>query len=122
MSYDVGLAILCLYSQYLRASVEEASQLQLFISDPLAGEFEHLNDLIKERIEVVDLMGVYRKESLAHGLDGQQIWRLETKEKGEGRLRLYARTNVLPPVLWVRKSLVESSSGEDGVSEIAPAT
>jgi hypothetical protein len=106
MSDEIGLAILCLYSQYLRASIEEKSQLQLFVSDPLSGEFEHLNVLIKERIEIEDLMGVYQKESLAHGLDGVEIWRLESKAKGEGRLRLYTRGNVLPSVLWVRKSLV----------------
>ena len=107
ISNEVGLAILCLYSQYLRASIEEKDQLQLFISDPLSSEFEHLNILIKERIEISDLMGVYEKESLAHGLDGEEIWRLESKAKGEGRFRLYTRGNVLPPVLWVRRSLVE---------------
>ncbi|MGB9119526.1 MAG: NACHT domain-containing protein, partial [Candidatus Angelobacter sp.] len=106
MSHEVGLAILCLYSQYLRASIEERSQLQLFISDPLSGEFEHLNVLIKERIEIEDIMGVYEKESLAYGLDGEEIWRLESKEKSEGRFRLYMRGNILPPVLWVRKSLL----------------
>jgi hypothetical protein len=107
MSHEVGLAILLLYSQYLRASIEEASQRQLFISDPLSGEFEHLNVLIKERIEIADLMGVYGKESLAYGLDGEEIWRLESKAtKGEGRFRLYTRGNILPSVLWVRKSLV----------------
>ena len=110
MSAEVGLAILCLYSQYLRASIEEASQLQLFIPDPLSSEFEHLNVLIKERIEIGDLMGVYEKESLAYGLDGEEIWRLESKAKGEGRLHLYTRANVLPSVLWVRKSLVGESS------------
>ena len=55
-------------------------------------------------------MGVYVKESLAYGLDGEEIWRLESKAKGEGRLRLYTRANVLPSVLWVRKSLVGESS------------
>jgi hypothetical protein len=54
--------------------------------------------------EVGDLMGVYDKESLAYGLDGEEIWRLESKAKGEGRLSLYARANVLPSVLWVRRS------------------
>lgn len=113
MSDEVGLAILCLYSQYLRASIEEKSQLQLFISDPLSSEFEHLNVLIKERIEIGDLMGVYEKESLAYGLDGEEIWRLESKERGEGRFRLYLRADVLPPVIWVRKNLLgEDSSGE----------
>jgi len=107
VSNDVGLAILCLYSQYLRASIEEKSQLQLFISDPLSAEFEHLNVLIKERIEIGDLMGIYEKESLAYGLDGEEIWRLESKEAGTGRLRLYTRANVLPTVLWARKSLID---------------
>jgi hypothetical protein len=109
LSDEVGLAILCLYSQYLRASIEEAAQLQLFIADLLSDEFEHLNTLIKERIRISDLLGAYQRESEAHGLDGQEIWRLEAKEKGEGPFRLYTRTNVLPQVLWVRKSLVDDS-------------
>lgn len=107
ISDEVGLAILCLYSQYLRASIEERKQLQLFIADPLSDEFEHLNTLIKERIKISDLMGVYGKESQAYGLDGEEIWRLESKEKGEGPFRLYTRGNVLPHVLWVRKSLLD---------------
>ena len=60
---EVGLAILCLYSQYLRASIEEGRQLQLFTYDPLSYEFEHLNALIRERIRVSDLLGVYRVHS-----------------------------------------------------------
>jgi hypothetical protein len=104
---EVGLAILCLYSQYLRASIEEADQLQLFIADPLSDEFEHLNTLIKERISVSNLMGVYDKEMQAHGLDGEEIWRLQAKGRGAGPFTLYKRMRVLPPVLWVRKSLLD---------------
>ena len=108
---EVGLAILCLYSQYLRASIEEKSQLQLFTYDPLSYEFEHLNALIRERIKVSDLLGVYRLHSLSHGLDGQEIWRLEAKEQGEGPLNLYTRGNVLPTLLWVRQTLLEEGAG-----------
>jgi hypothetical protein len=107
VSQEVGLAILCLYSQYLRASIDEARQLQLFISDPLSDEFEHLNALIKERINMSDLLGVYAAHSHSYGLDGEEIWRLESKQPGEGPLRLYTRSNVLPPILWVRKTLVD---------------
>jgi predicted NACHT family NTPase len=110
LSDEVGLAILCLYSQYLHASIEEANQLQLFISDTLSAEFEHLNALIKERIKVPDLLGVYYHHSHAYGLDGQEIWRLESRQHAEGPFRLYARGNVLPPVLWVRKSLVDETT------------
>jgi predicted NACHT family NTPase len=110
VSQEVGLAILCLYSQYLRASIEEASQLQLFISDPLSDEFEHLNALIKERIKISDLLGVYNAHSHSYGLDGEDIWRLEARKPGEGPLRLYTRANILPPVLWVRKTLVDETS------------
>ncbi len=59
ISTEVGVAVLCLYSQYLRASIEEAKQLQLFIFDPLAEEFEELNEMIKERIQISDLFCVY---------------------------------------------------------------
>jgi hypothetical protein len=110
VSPEVGLAILCLYSQYLRASIDEASQLQLFVYDPLSDEFEHLNMLIKERIKVSDLLGAYEAHEHAYGLDGQEIWRLERKENGEGPFRLYTRSNVLPSVLWVRKSLVDEAA------------
>ena len=107
---EVGLAILCLYSQYLRASIEEANQLQLFTYDPLSDEFEHLNALIKERIKAPDLLGVYKVQGNSHGLDGQEIWRLEAKDHGEGPFRLYTRGNVLPSLLWVRKSLLDEAS------------
>lgn len=107
VSPEVGVAILRLYSQYLRASIEERDQLQLFTYDPLSEEFEHLNVLIKERIRVSELLGVYRIHSCSHGLDGQEIWRLEAKQRGEGPLTLYTRTNVLPAVLWVRRTLVD---------------
>jgi hypothetical protein len=107
---EVGLAILCLYSQYLRASIEEGRQLQLFTYDPLSYEFEHLNALIRERIKVSDLLGVYRVHSHSYGLDGQEIWRLESKEQGEGPLNLYTRGNILPRLLWVRQTLVEGGS------------
>ncbi|MGA9861445.1 MAG: hypothetical protein WBQ19_04975 [Terriglobales bacterium] len=106
---EVGLAILCLYSQYLRASIEEASQLQLFTYDPLSGEFEHLNALIKERIKSTDLLGVYNVHSHSYGLDGQEIWRLESKDQGEGPLNLYTRMKVLPSLLWVRQTLVDQT-------------
>lgn len=111
VSNDVGMAILCLYSQYLRASVEEAKQLQLFIYDPLSDEFEHLNALIKERIKIPDLLGVYKADGHSYGVDGQEIWRLEFREHGEGPLNFYTRMRVLPPVLWARKSLLEGASG-----------
>jgi hypothetical protein len=107
---EVGLAILCLYSQYLRASIEEKSQLQLFTFDPLSYEFEHLNAMIRERISVADLLGVYRVRGVSHGLDGQEIWRLEFKEQGEGPLILYARGKVLPAILWVRQSLLDEAT------------
>lgn len=110
VSTEVGLAILCMYSQYLRASIEEASQLQLFIFDPLSDEFEHLNALIRERIKISELSGAYERHSQAYGLDGEEIWRLELKQQGGGPLRYYARTKVLPDVLWVRKTLVDNSS------------
>jgi hypothetical protein len=117
VSTDVGIAILSLYSQYLRASIEEASQLQLFIFDPLSDEFEHLNSLIKERISVSDLLGVYATGPRSFGLDGQEIWRLEVREQGEGPLTFYTRMRVLPPVLWVRKSLLD----ETGASQMRQA-
>jgi hypothetical protein len=92
--------------------VQEALQLQLFIADPLADEFEHLNAVIRERIKVADLMRAYVKESQAYGLDGQEIWRLEALGNGDGPFRLYTRTNVLPSVLWVRKSLVDAPDAQ----------
>jgi hypothetical protein len=107
---EVGLAILCSYSQYLRASIEEASQLQLFTYDPLSDEFEHLNALIKERIKASDLLGVYCAHGNSYGLDGQEIWRLEVKDQGEGPFRLYTRGNILPSLLWVRKTLIDEGS------------
>jgi NACHT domain len=107
---EVGLAIMCLYSQYLRAWIEESSQLQLFMFDPLSFEFEHLNALIRERIKVADLLGIYRVASHSHGLDGQEIWRLEAKEQGEGPLNLYTRSNLLPGLLWVRRSLLDETA------------
>jgi hypothetical protein len=115
ITLEVGLAILCLYSQYLRASIDEASQLQLFISDPLSDEFERLNGMIKERIRISDLLGVYDAYSHSYGLDGQEIWRLESKEPAEGPLRLYKRGNVLPPLLWVRKSLLDEAPSAEPV-------
>ena len=58
-SVDVGLAILCLYSQYLRASIDEAKQLQLFIWDPLADEFDHLVRMIRKSFQTSELMATY---------------------------------------------------------------
>ncbi len=113
ITHEVGLSILCLYSQYLGAWIDEARQLQLFIADPLFYEFERLNAMIKDRIKVSDLLGIYSVHGHAHGLDGQEIWRLEFKEHGEGPFRLYKRRNVLPPILWVRKSLVDEAKGSE---------
>jgi NACHT domain len=107
---EVGLALLCLYSQYLRAWIEEAAQLQLFVYDPLAYEFEHLTTLIRERIRTSELLGTYEWDSRSYGLDGQEIWRLELREEREGPLSYYARMRTLPDVLWVRKTLVEEST------------
>lgn len=107
ITVEVGIAILCLYSQYLRAWIEDTNQLQLFTVDPLAGEFETLNTLIKERLAIDDLLRVYAVQGQSYGLDGQEIWRLEFKEHQQGPLCLYSRGNILPRVVWVRKSLVE---------------
>ena len=109
VTLDVGLAILSLYSQYLRAFIEEAAQLQLFIYDPLADEFEHLNALIRERVPVSGILGAYDFVSKSHGLDGQEIWRLEIRDQREGPLSYYARMRVLPDVLWVRKTLLDDN-------------
>jgi NACHT domain len=114
LSVKIGLAILCLYSQYLRAWIEDAMQLQLFTFDPLSREFETLNALIRERLSVADLLGVYEHHSSSHGLDGQEIWRLERKKEEEGPFRLYSRGNILPQILWVRRSLID----EDGSADI----
>ena len=109
LSVKVGIAILCLYSQYLRAWIEDRTQLQLFTFDPLSREFENLNALIRERLSATELLGVYEHHSSSHGLDGEEIWRLERKQEEEGTLRLYSRGNILPPILWVRRSLVDGS-------------
>ena len=119
VSPEVGLAILCLYSQYLKASLDEASQLQLFIYDPLSDEFEHLNALIKERISIANLLGVYDAHGNSYGLDGEEILRLEYKAQPEGSFRLYTRMNVLPPVLWVRKSLIDEDTDALTLTESA---
>jgi len=112
LSVKVGIAILCLYSQYLRAWIEDAAQLQLFTFDPLSHEFETLNALIRERLSAADLLGVYEHHSSSHGLDGQEIWRLEQKQEQEGQLRLYSRMKILPPILWVRRSLIEEDDSD----------
>jgi hypothetical protein len=122
MSFDVGMAILCLYSQYLRAWIEDASQLQLFTYDPLANEFEKLNGLILERMSIVDLLGAYELHSRSYGLDGEEIWRLELKQREHGPLRLYMRGRVLPPVLWVRKSLVDGASETASEGGVPPSS
>jgi hypothetical protein len=116
VTLDVGLAILCLYSQYLRASIEEAAQLQLFVFDPLADEFEDLNSLIKERVQISDLLGVYQFRSKAYGLDGGEIWSLELRERRLGALTFHARQRILPDVLWVRKNLVDENSVATGLT------
>lgn len=115
-SVRVGIAILCLYSQYLRAWIEDAAQLQLFTFDPLSREFESLNSLIRERLSIAELLGVYERHSSSHGLDGQEILRLERKQKGEGALRLYSRGNILPQTLWVRRSLVEGDEADNAAA------
>lgn len=117
LSVKVGIAILCLYSQYLHAWIEDAMQLQLFTFDPLSREFETLNALIRERLSVTDLLGVYEHHSSSYGLDGQEIWRLERKQEEEGPLRLYSRGNILPQILWVRRSLIEED-GSGGIGEV----
>jgi DNA polymerase III delta prime subunit len=110
LSVEVGIAVMRLYSDYLRAWIEEADQLQLFTFDPLFDEFDNLSVLIRERITKDDLLGVYHQLNLSYGLDGQEIWRLELKPHGVGSLNLYARMGVLPHDLWVRKSLIDDSS------------
>jgi hypothetical protein len=117
LSTEVGVAVLCLYSQYLRASIEEANQLQLFVFDPLGDEFEELNDMIRRRIRVSDLLRVYDQSSLSYGLDGQEILRVEIREHGDGPLRFYARMKTLPGVLWVRKSLLEDGKLDSALTQ-----
>lgn len=108
LTIRVGIAVLCLYSQYLRGWIEDAQQLQLFTYDPLFAEFESLNAVIRDRLSISELFGIYEFHSCSYGLDGQEIWRLERKQHEQGPLRLYSRGNILPNVLWVRKSLVEA--------------
>lgn len=120
LSMQVGVAILCLYSQYLRAWIDNAAQLQLFTFDPLSREFEELSTLIRERLSLRDLLGIYERHSSSYGLDGEEIWRLERRQKEEGPLRLYSRGNILPSTLWVRRSLIEHTAlakDEEPVSE-----
>ena len=40
----------------------------------------------------------------------KKIWRLESKEQGEGPLNLYTRGNILPRLLWVRQSRLSKES------------
>jgi hypothetical protein len=110
LTEKVGIALLCIYSQYLRAWIDDAKQLQLFTYDPLYEEFETLATLIKQRVPIAQIAGVYSIESTSFALDGKEVWRLELKASPAGALKFYTLMRVLPKVLWVRRSLIEENA------------
>lgn len=58
-SKEVGWALLTLYSLYFDATVHSEPQLELFIFDALAKEFDALSELIKDRTSVEDIREIY---------------------------------------------------------------
>jgi len=101
----VGYALLSLYSQYLGSWIHSEDQMSLFVMDQLGDDFSALAIKIKQRVELNDLLHSYAKKETAHAFDGDPIWKLKRKGRGQQRLRSSAES-VLPEELWVRGSLL----------------
>jgi hypothetical protein len=46
--------------------------------------------LIKQRIAIAQIVGVYSIESTSFALDGKEVWRLELKASPGGPLKFYS--------------------------------
>jgi hypothetical protein len=103
----VGYALLALYSQYLASWAHSGEQLHIFIMDHLGSDFAALGFKIRQRIDLGELLAAYSKAETAHAFDGDPIWKLKRKGKGQQKFR-FSHVTSLPEELWVRSALLAS--------------
>jgi NACHT domain len=103
----VGYALLALYSQYLASWAHSGEQLHIFIMDHLGSDFAALGFKIRQRIDLGELLAAYSKAETAHAFDGDPIWKLKRKGKGQQKFR-FSHVTSLPEELWVRGALLAS--------------
>ena len=108
-SKEVGWALLILYSLYFDATVDSEPQLELFIFDALAEEFDALSELIKDRTSVEDIRKVYVESGREKLIDDTAVVILERMTKYTSQLREELGGEVLktlPRTLRVRETLL----------------
>lgn len=104
-SPGVGVALIALYSRYLKLVEKSSPQLSLFIYDQLALEFSALGRMIRERVPVADLLSVYTVAGNSAGLDGDEIMILAREDRTKAA-QAGVRLRNLPREIWVRRSLL----------------
>ena len=101
--------LLILYSLYFDATVDSEPQLELFIFDALAEEFDALSELIKDRTSVEDIRKVYVESGREKLIDDTAVVILERRTKYTSQLREELGGEVLktlPRTLRVRETLL----------------
>lgn len=109
-SQDVGYALLHLYSLYVESMLQTSAQLELFMLDRLAAEFEQLAGLIVDRVKAKDLLTDFEIIERNEGVGNVPVLRLRGLEsnpiESAGVDVPEATRRGLPSSLWVRESLL----------------
>jgi len=113
-SISVGSAILSLYSMYLESSLQQSSQIEMFLYDKLGEDFEQLALLIRDRLNLDELLESFAVTDQQDGVGGVPVMRLlrmDGKQHPAATKRSKARAPwiaALPDQLWVRQTLLAS--------------
>ena len=120
-SLQVGWALIVLYSLNFGSALKASPQLELFLTETMAKEFDILASLIHERTSVDDIGKVYNIAYKDESIDGVVILTLEKKasytKKGlhSSQPRFLAK---LPNVLKVRENLLNASEAKKTTNRV----
>jgi NACHT domain len=107
---SVGLALLELYSRYLALFLSNTGQLEFFIYDDLAAEFQALRRFIRDRLDIDKVLLSYQLVQTAQTVDGQNARLVELR--GDAKQIRRSQSQGLPRTLWLREVPSQEGSAD----------
>ena len=115
---EVGWALIALYSLHFGAVLESKRQLELFLTDSMAPEFDILGSMIHERVPIHEVKTLYQIIQKDEAIDGVIVLTMEKRSHFlKDNLPKYYRSfwDKLPSRLRVREKLLETKEANKSI-------
>jgi hypothetical protein len=121
-STNLGMALIVLYTLYVKGNVVSGWQLKLFYYDAIFKEFDRILNLVLRRSSLDLLKRHYRSEYVYDMDDGNNLHRLVREKRAGKDSKLPIQFSSLPKTLYLRESLLvnTSPSSEDATESELP--